>query len=87
MRKLFSEADTSGDGSLSKSEFREMLRNSEVIRIFDSLEIEIEEAINLFGVLCADDGEADYDEFVTGAYKLKGGARTIDTLQIMQTQK
>ena len=39
--------------------------------------------VALFGVLSADDDEADYHEFLSGALKMKGSARTIDAVQIL----
>lgn len=83
LAKIFVQADTSGNGAISQQEFRQMLANEEVVVCLSHLGIEIDEAVALFGVLCVDDGEADYEEFLNGALKVNGSAKTIDTLQIL----
>jgi len=83
LAKIFNEADTSKNGAISRDEFYQVLANEKVVQCLAHLEIDIDEAVALFGVLCADDGEADYEEFLNGALKVNGGARTIDTLQIL----
>jgi hypothetical protein len=83
LKKVFMEADTSANGAISQEEFYQMLSNENVVAHLTHLDIEIDEAVALFGVLCADDGEADYEEFLNGALKVNGSAKTIDTLQIL----
>jgi len=83
LEKIFKEGDTSKDGAISKDEFHQMLANEQVVICLAKLEIEVDEAVALFGVLCADDGEADYEEFINGALKMNGAAKTVDTLQIL----
>lgn len=83
LEKIFEQADTSKNGAISRAEFIGMLANEEVVACLSRLDIEIDEAVALFGVLCADDGEADYEEFLNGALKVNSGAKTIDTLQIL----
>lgn len=80
---MFEAADTSKNGAISMQEFAEVLANPEVIGCLSHLDIEIDEAVALFGVLCADDGEADYEEFLNAALKVNSPAKTIDSLQIL----
>lgn len=86
LRLIFSTADSSGDGAISKDEFTSMLSDPAIITGFQKLDLEIDEVVALFGVLSADDGDADYEEFLNGAMKMKSSARTIDTVQIMHQQ-
>merc|ERR1719440_1177622 len=86
LHEIFAEADTSQDGSISKEEFEAMLENESVISHFAKLDLEIDEVVALFGVLSADDDEADYQEFLNGALQMKGSARTIDTVRILHHQ-
>jgi voltage-gated sodium channel len=86
LRQVFVEADESKDGSLSKEEFVAMMRNPNIVEHFEKLDLEPDEVTALYGVLSADDGEADYEEFLDGALKMKSSARTIDTVQIMHQQ-
>lgn len=86
LREMFEAADSDQNGAISREEFDEMLHTEAVVEFFENLNLEIEEVIALFGVLCADDGEADYEEFLDGALKMKSPARAIDTVQIMHQQ-
>jgi len=83
IRQIFREADTSGDGSIDAQEFVEMLAKPSVGAIFKELELEVEEVVTLFIIVADEDGEADYEEFLEGALKMKESIRTIDTIQIL----
>jgi voltage-gated sodium channel len=86
LRAVFAEADESNDGSISTEEFNRMMRNPRIVAHFEKLDLEADEVSALFGVLSEDDGEADYEEFLDAALKMKSSARTIDTVQIMHHQ-
>jgi len=86
LRDIFEEADTSKDGAISAEEFATMVDNEHVMGHFAQLDLDLDEVSALFSVLSADDGVADYEEFLTGALKMKGSARTIDTVQILSQQ-
>jgi voltage-gated sodium channel len=86
LHEVFFEADEKGDGTINQEEFEKMLRNPHIIAHFEKIDLEQDEVIALFGVLSADDGEADYEEFLEGAMKMKSSARTIDSIQIMHHQ-
>jgi voltage-gated sodium channel len=86
LRIIFNEGDTSGDGRISQEEFDAMLHNPEILSKFRKLDLEIEEVDALFSVCSAEDGEADYEEFLAGSLQMKGSARTIDTIQILHKQ-
>lgn len=86
LSEFFGEADVSGNGAVSSAEFEAMLKNPSVAEHFKDLGLETEEAVALFGVLCADDGEADYQEFLDGALKMRKNAQVSDIIQMMHTQ-
>lgn len=81
--RIFQLADTSGDGCINVSEFKSMLEKEEILQMFSKLDVELPELKLLFDVLASEDGEADYDEFLAGALKMKNSARCIDTIQIL----
>jgi len=83
IKAIFAEADESGDGTISVSEFTKMIYNPLVGECFDKLELEVFEVATLFQMLVSDDGVADYQEFLEGTLKLKNSARTIDIIQIL----
>lgn len=83
IREVFMEADKSGDGKISPREFEEMLNDVHVGQCFEHLELEVAEVATLFQLLASDDGQADYEEFLEGALKLKSSAKTIDVIQLM----
>lgn len=86
LRGIFAEADTSCDGAICKAEFECMMENVNVCRTFEKLGLDTDEVVALFDVLSDDDGEADYEEFLSGALKMKTSARAIDAVQIMHQQ-
>jgi len=84
LRAIFASADSSGDGAISRQEFDDMvLEDKDVILHFNELDLEIDEVSALMTVLCADDGVADFEEFLEGALRMKCNARAIDTIQIL----
>merc|ERR1711990_761064 len=86
LRSAFEEADESGDGAISQDKFESMIENKHIMAKFQGLGLELDELMALFSVLSEDDGVADYEEFLQGALKMKGSARTIDTMQLLHEQ-
>merc|ERR1712187_680589 len=80
---IFSKADTSGDGKLSKLEFQAMMQDTVLVEMFEGLDLDADEVHALFSILSSDDGYADYEEFLVGALKMKSSARTFDAIQIL----
>jgi len=90
--EFFEEADASGDGEVSLKEFEDMLRHPHIAEHFADLGLQADEAQALFGVLAAEDGQADFHEFVGAAMKMRNNAQVIDIWmclhrQIMSQQK
>jgi len=86
LRAIFQKGDMDGDGTISLKEFEGMLLDHEVALCFKQLGLDADEVEALFDVLSSDDGEADYEEFLTGALKMNSCARTIDSVQVMHNQ-
>lgn len=87
IRTVFIEGDTSGDGLISPDEFRAMLHDPRVGKSFTHLGLEVAEVATLFQLLAADDGSADYEEFLEGALKLTNSVKTIDVIQLMHANQ
>jgi hypothetical protein len=83
--KIFHDADTSGDGCINVVEFEGMIQQENVIMQFQSLGLDPDEVTSFFTVLSADDGSADYNEFITGALAMASSAPTLDRLKELQT--
>merc|ERR1711920_463846 len=67
---IFVSADTSGDGLICRDEFEAMIVKHDVVRYFEKLELEVFEVVALFEMVSEDDGVADYEEFLQGAFHL-----------------
>jgi len=87
IRQVFVEGDTSGDGLISPEEFKDMLRDPRIGKSFTRLGLEVAEVATLFQLLAADDGSADYEEFLEGALKLTNSVKTIDVIQLLHAQQ
>merc|ERR1712224_260695 len=83
LRRFFEEADSSGDGLISQEEFVEIMEKPETKETFSALELELHEITGLFNMLDDGDGTISFDEFLAGALRLKGNARSIDAVAIM----
>lgn len=86
LRVMFNEADSSGDGLINGKEFNAMMEHDEVVDMFKSMGLDPDEVAAFFTVLSADDGAADYAEFITGALAMASSAPTLDRLKAMQNQ-
>jgi hypothetical protein len=84
--EFFQEADASGNGCVSLDEFDTMMKNPNVQEHFEDLGLTADEAESLFGVLCADDGEADFKEFLAAALKMRRNAQVIDLWMVLHRQ-
>lgn len=81
---IFEEADVDCSGSISWEEFNETLKTPEVQAYLSSLELRVDEAEELFMLLDSDgEGSISIDEFLHGILRLKGNARALDQLMLM----
>jgi len=85
LKELFRRMDTSGDGFLSYDEFQQMLQQSQMKVWMSSLEIDPSDVTGLFQLLLHDNeyGELSFDEFLDGAGRLKGQARSMDLAKVL----
>merc|ERR1712232_1495253 len=86
LRNIFKEADTSHDRAISQDEFDEMMKRREVCEQFEGMGLDIDEVTTFFTVLSAEDGQADYDEFVAGALAMASSAPSLDRMKSLQNQ-
>eukprot|EP00404_Azadinium_spinosum_P026029 CAMPEP_0180672918 /NCGR_PEP_ID=MMETSP1037_2-20121125/65406_1 /TAXON_ID=632150 /ORGANISM="Azadinium spinosum, Strain 3D9" /LENGTH=240 /DNA_ID=CAMNT_0022702129 /DNA_START=61 /DNA_END=780 /DNA_ORIENTATION=- len=75
---LFSEADESGDGFLSREEFQEVLSDTRVKAWLSAMELEVRDAEVLFDLVDDGDHRISAEELVHGFARLKGNARSLD---------
>mmetsp|Transcript_54406 Transcript_54406/g.121747 ORF Transcript_54406/g.121747 Transcript_54406/m.121747 type:complete len:569 (-) Transcript_54406:306-2012(-) len=84
IRDVFSELDSSGDGTVTQEEFESQLNHEAVIAYFNTLKLDVSDAKTLFRMLDSDGSDGvNIDEFVSGCYRLSGEATTLHT-QVMQ---
>jgi hypothetical protein len=86
LKHFFAEADTSGDGMLSKDEFEAILEDPKMQAWLQVLELEVYEVTALYNLLDDGTGQICSEEFIGGAMRLKGNARAIDSITIMHEQ-
>mmetsp|Transcript_18917 Transcript_18917/g.33336 ORF Transcript_18917/g.33336 Transcript_18917/m.33336 type:complete len:553 (+) Transcript_18917:42-1700(+) len=84
MDKLFAEADETGDGILSKSEFLEVMKDHRVKSWLAAMELDIRDAELVFDLIDDGDGTISAPELVRGFAKLKGTARSVDMIYLTQ---
>jgi len=80
---VFHAADHSGDGRVSLQEFQEFLEEPRVASYLATLELDTHEVKSLFWMLDDGDGHITPEEFVQGAIRLKGAARSQDVICMM----
>ncbi|CAK0862685.1 unnamed protein product [Prorocentrum cordatum] len=79
MKVFFQNADANGDGFLDKEELEEVLRREKVQEWLSAMGLEINDLVSAFTILDKDkDGQLSTEEFVEGAWHLKGHARAIE---------
>eukprot|EP00930_Biecheleria_cincta_P086998 TRINITY_DN76271_c0_g1_i1.p1 TRINITY_DN76271_c0_g1~~TRINITY_DN76271_c0_g1_i1.p1 ORF type:complete len:585 (-),score=86.89 TRINITY_DN76271_c0_g1_i1:225-1940(-) len=87
LRALFHRLDSSGDGFLSWQEFSVMLEDKHLKTWMSTLEIEVHDLTNLFHMMDDGDGEISVDEFMDGAVRLRGHARSVDLAHVLTTAR
>jgi hypothetical protein len=89
MRRLFDAADEDKDGTLNLEEFQAILSSEELQMWMAAMEIDATDVPALFKLIASHDDDADIssDDLVTGISRLKGAARSLDVLTILQQLK
>merc|ERR1712137_612395 len=83
MKRFMSKADVSGDGGLSRDEFKGILKSEDVRAWFSAQDLDAGDADLLFSLLDTGDEEITADELIVGVSRLKGAARSIDLYGLM----
>jgi len=83
MEKFLRDADSSGDGGLSKDEFRDILQSGDVKVWFAAQDLDAGDADYLYDLLDDGDGNLTVGELIAGVARLKGAARSIDLFGLM----
>lgn len=83
LEEIFLEADSDGNGVITKAEMDSACSNAVVLHYLSILEIEVHEVEPLFDLLDDGDGEVTIKEFCQGIVRLKGQARSLDVISIM----
>jgi len=83
MKVFFENADIDGDGFLDKLELEQVLQRKKVKEWLSGMGLEINDVVSAFAVLDKNgDGRLSIEEFVEGAWHLKGQARAIELAKI-----
>jgi len=88
LKGLFTAADENGDGKLSREEFKEILKDDWAKSFFVTLGLDMQDTTQLFELLDPNkEDEIDIEDFVQGAMRFKGQARSIDVCAILFKSK
>ncbi|CAJ1356158.1 unnamed protein product [Effrenium voratum] len=80
MKRFFSMADKSQNGSIDIEEFRHMTAHSEVSAWLSSMDLDVSDAQRLFTMIDSGqrDGKLSLEELIRGVGRLKGPAKSLD---------
>lgn len=83
LKTLFEDMDDDGNGELSLDEFHAAMKDENVIKQFNQLEIAQYEAVDLFDLLDTDhNGSISVSEFIEGALRVRGTAKAKHLLAV-----
>jgi len=84
MRRIFEEADADGSGTISWGEFKGYLENDRVKAYLATQQLDAFDARTLFDILNVGEGEEiSIDKFIVGCMRLKGMAKSVDLLAVL----
>lgn len=83
LQNMFLALDTSGDGLLSWDEFNEAISSPKMAFWMSQLELESSDLKSLFTLLDGGDGLISVNEFMEGATRLRGPAKSIDVAKLL----
>jgi len=84
LEELFRSMDPANAGHITYDAFERGLNDHLVQAYLHSMEITVDDALNLFELLDSDESNCiDLDEFVRGCLKLRGSSRSIDTHMVL----
>lgn len=80
---VFQAIDSTGDGCVDWDEFQHVIRDHRVLTWLAALDLDIEQCGGMFTLLSGSDGKMSFQEFVKGVQRLKGDAKAIDQVLLM----
>jgi len=88
IQTVLQEADKDASGTVSWDEFQKYLNHHRMMKFFRAIELDVTEARGLYKLLDVDESdEVPIDEFVTGCFRLKGNAKSLDLASLMHENK
>jgi len=84
MQALFSEADNSSDGRMSKEEFMNLLRDDRVKAWFSATGLDLRDPDHVWDLFefDGDKEDIDVDKFISAGARLRGPAQRVDLLTL-----
>lgn len=83
LKRFFMTLDASGDGLVSWEEFSVLLHDPQLQIWMSTLDLETHDLVQLFQMIDDGDGEISVEEFIDGATRLRGMARSLDVAQVL----
>jgi len=80
---VFQQIDKGHDGTVDWDEFQAVIRDHRVLTWLAALDLDIEQCGGMFEMLSGSDGKMSFQEFVKGVQRLKGDAKAIDQVLLM----
>lgn len=87
LKRFFMTLDASGDGLVSWEEFSVLLHDPQLQIWMSTLDLETHDLVQLFQMIDDGDGEISVEEFIDGATRLRGMARSLDVAQVLTSIK
>lgn len=82
LETLFKAADVTNDGFLELDEFMRLLEDEKMHLWLSQLQLEYHDLMELFQMIDSGDGRIDWKEFMDGAGRLKGQAKSMDVFRL-----
>merc|ERR1712048_1372479 len=82
LTQLFCDFDVDGDGFVAREEFLEFLKQDSIQAWFSVMGISPKFADVMFDIIDDGDGMITFEEFVCGFVRLRGGATSLEAVQI-----
>merc|ERR1719215_2358439 len=88
IKELYSRMDADDSGEVSWPEFKAYMGHPKIVAFAESLDIEVNDLEQFFGVLSTQGQRpVDLESFVVGCIKLRGVAKSMDMIDVLQSQK
>jgi len=84
LKELFHHLDKDGDGNVSWEEFEPVITNPTLTTWLATLEIDTHDLMALYYIYDGKDGTLNSDRFIEGMTHVKGPAKAIDVLKVLE---